>query len=400
MNARAQKLSLFGVLAAVMAGFLWVVVTQGPMATVRVATASAAQGTLQPEIFGIGVVEARYAYAVGPTQSGRVKHIFVDQGDRVRAGQVVAEMDAVDLDMRLAAAEFARQRAAHNVEAAAASLHEVQSRKQMAEASAKRYAELGLVGFVSAEAVDARRHDAAAAVSAVAGARAQLAAAQRDLSRVTAEHKGLSRLRGDLLLKSPADSLVIARDVEPGSTVVPGQAVLRMVQSESYWVRARIDQGRAEGIAVGHAAEIALRSRPSATLQGHVARIEEAGDPVTEERMVNIAFDGQPAGVPLGDLAEVTVRLPAVQDAVWIPSAALGRADGQHGVWQIRDGRAHFVPISTGVQTLDGRTQVLSGLAANDEVVLYSPLELSAGQKVKADKRLSLPGLPGTRAAR
>ncbi|MDK2797280.1 MAG: HlyD family secretion protein [Tepidiphilus sp.] len=130
-RARLRQYGLItGGLAVVMA-FPWIALTQGPMAPVRVTVAPVARGDLQPAVFGIGTVEARHAYAIGPTQPGRLLAVHVDQGDVVKAGQVLAEMDPVDLDQRLAAADSARARAVYAVEMAAAQAREAASRAQL-----------------------------------------------------------------------------------------------------------------------------------------------------------------------------------------------------------------------------------------------------------------------------
>lgn len=106
--------------AVVLGGFAFVVVRNGPMAPVRVMAQEVQAASITEAVFGIGTVEARRAYAVGPTVPGRVLRVNVDVGDAVQAGQVLAEMDPVDLGARLASAEAAMARADHAVDAAAA----------------------------------------------------------------------------------------------------------------------------------------------------------------------------------------------------------------------------------------------------------------------------------------
>ncbi|MEW5890435.1 MAG: efflux RND transporter periplasmic adaptor subunit [Pseudomonadota bacterium] len=388
-RARLRQYGLItGGLAVVMA-FAWIALTQGPMAPVRVTVAPVARGDLQPAVFGIGTVEARHAYAIGPTQPGRLLAVHVDQGDVVKAGQVLAEMDPVDLDQRLAAADSARARAVYAVEMAAAQAREAASRAQLAGASAARYRELTAKGFVSRDAGDAKAHEAAAARAAAEAAQAALAAAQRDLARAGAERDSVARQRSHQRLVSPVDGIVIAREAEPGSTLVAGQAALRVVDGGSLWLRARIEQSRVGGIEPGQPAEILLRSRGRQPLPGRVARVELASDAVTEERVVNIAFAAEPGRLSIGELAEVTIRQPVVPGALFVPSAAVRRMGGEEGVWRVIEGRTRFVPVRTGVQTLDGRTQILSGLAAGDQVVLYTAQELRAGLRVTVAESLA-----------
>ena len=386
---RFQKTLLQLVLGAgILAGIVFLLARNGPLAPIRVTQAQLEQGNLTPKIFGIGTVEARRSYLVGPTAAGRVARVLVDQGDRVQAGQLLAEMDPVDLDERMAGAANAQERAASTVEAAAALVREGRSRDDLAAASARRYADLRRKGFVSQEAADAKQHEAKAARAAMEAAESQLVAARKDQERFGADRAGVAKQRAQYRLQSPVDGLISSRDAEPGSTVVAGQSVLRLIDPASLWIRARIDQGRAAGIAIGQSASIVLRSHPGQPLQGKVARIEVGSDSVTEERVVNIALDRAPADLSSGELAEVTIALPEMEKALFLPSAALRRIRGQTGVWRIADGKVAFVPVRTGVQTLEGQTQLLEGLAQGDAVVLHALQELRADERVRIVENL------------
>jgi len=369
--------------AGILAGVAFLLARNGPLAPVRVTQAQVELGVLAPKIFGIGTVEARRSYLVGPTLASRVSRVLVDQGDRVRAGQLLAEMDPVDLDERMLGAANAQERAASTAQAAAALVREGKSRNELASASVRRYADLRRKGFVSQEAVDAKQHEANAARASLDAAESQLAAARKDQERFGAERAGVVKQRAQYRLLSPVDGLISSRDAEPGSTVVAGQAVLRLIDPASLWIRARVEQGRAAGVAIGQAASIVLRSLPGQQLPGKVARIEVGSDSVTEERIVNLVFDQAPDTVSSGELAEVTIALPQIEKALFLPSAALRRYQGQSGVWRIAEGRLKFAPVRTGVQTLEGQTQVLEGLAQGDAVVLHALQELRAEEKVR-----------------
>ena len=107
-----------------------------------------------------------------------------------------------------------------------------------------------------------RRVDAAAA---------QLAAARRDHDRALADVAGVGKLRAQARLVSPVDGVVSARLVEPGTTIVAGQAVLQVIDPATLWIKARIDQGQAGGVRVGQPAEIVLRSDAKRAYRGEVA---------------------------------------------------------------------------------------------------------------------------------
>lgn len=381
LSRRNLFLTAFAILF--LATFGWIIATQGPLAAVKVTAAKAGVTTLERSLFGIGTVEARRAYAIGPTVAGRVARVLVDQGDVVRAGQLLAEMEPVDLDARLAAGAAAAASATQRVQSAEAAEDEAKSRAQLAKNSAERYAELRRKNFVSQEAADVKMHEAAAANAARESAAAALTAAKADVRRAQAELTGTGQSRAHLRLLSPVAGVVSARLAEPGSTVVAGQSVVQVIDPASLWLRVRIDQGRSTGLAVGLAADIVLRSQTRQGLPGHVERVDLVGDAVTEERIANVAFDVLPGMIAIGELAEVTLRLPPVEKALAVPAAALKREGKKEGVWQVADGRAKFAAVTTGAISADGKVQILQGLAAGDQVIVYSSKSLSPGLRVK-----------------
>jgi multidrug efflux pump subunit AcrA (membrane-fusion protein) len=83
--------SLFGV--TLLLPFVWVATTSGPLALARVTVTKVALGDVNPTLFGIGIVEARRSYMIGPTTAGRVGRVLVDVGESVKTGQLLAEMD-------------------------------------------------------------------------------------------------------------------------------------------------------------------------------------------------------------------------------------------------------------------------------------------------------------------
>jgi HlyD family secretion protein len=388
MSLPIRRIGMFALPAVMLVLFVWVIFTRGPMASVKVTVASATVGTLQPAVAGIGTVEARRSYAVGPTQAGRVRSLLVDQGDQVKQGQLLGAMDPVDVEERHKATRMAIERARHSAVAATAQLAEAKSRFTTAQSSANRFSDLVRNGYVSKEQADAKFNDAEAAGAGVQAASAAQLAAEQEVARLSADAAGVGEMRRNLNLYSPTDGIVISRDVEPGSTVVAGQSAYRLIDPTSLWLRARIDQARAAEVRVGQSVEVVLRSRPNDVLKGRVERIELTSDAVTEERIVNVGFDSLPQNWAVGELAEVTIHLSPIKDALYVPGAAVRSHQQKLGVWRIVEGKAEFVAVRIGAETLDGYTQVTQGLAKGDQVIVYSTQALEAGRRVRTVESL------------
>ncbi|QEA12766.1 efflux RND transporter periplasmic adaptor subunit [Comamonas flocculans] len=373
---KRRTLALFAVLLPLAALLAWVALRSGPMAPVQVTQARVESAQLAPALFGIGTVEARHTTRLGPTVAARVKYLDVDVGDVVRAGQVLGEMEPVDLDERLQALQALRKRSQ-------AALREATARRGFASAQAERYAQLLAAHSTSEELLLTKRQE-------LAVADAVLAAAREDLVRTTADIAALRAQRGQLRLVANKDGIVSAREAEPGSTVVAGQAVLEVIAPASLWINLRLDQISAAGLAPGLPAQIRLRSRRSEPLTGRVLRVEPKADVVTEELLAKVVFEQLPTPLPpLGELAEVTLQLPALAATPVLPNAALHHRRGETGVWQVADGRARFVPVKTGRSDLQGRVQIVAGLQAEDTVIVHSERALTDERRVQQVTRIA-----------
>ncbi len=373
-----------GALALMFLGALaYVAINSGPLAPIKVTVASVQEGRLQPSIFGIGTVEARKSWMVGPIAPGRVLSVKADSGDAVKSGQLLAEMDPVDLDQRLMALDAALARAGSAQLAAQAQVADATARRELANINAKRNQELAAQNFISAGALEAKLQEKVSANAALQVTQANLSGAGQDLARQRAERAALAMQRGNVRLLAPADGVVTSRDAEVGATLVAGQSVLRMIDPSSLWIKLRVDQGRSSGLVVGLKAKITLRSQPNKPLSGQVARVELIADSVTEERIAQITFDTPPVGVSVGELAEVTLRLPETVSSLLVPNASIQHQQGLTGIWRIEAGKPQFTPIRLGVNSLDGQVQVLGGLKAGDKVIVYSQKAISEDARVQ-----------------
>jgi HlyD family secretion protein len=323
----------------------------------------------------IGTVEARYTYKIGPTFAGRVKRLEVHVGDPVKAGQVLGEMDPVDLDDRVRSQESAFKRAE-------AALREAEARQAYAQTQARRYEQLFAVRSTSEEIVTTKRQELQIADAA-------LSAAREDIARTRSDREGLVAQRINLRLIAPVDGVVAVRDADPGTTIVAGQAVVEIIDPKSLWINVRFDQISAWGLSGGLPARIVLRSRGGQMLEGHVLRMEPKADPVTEETLAKVVFNAIPQPLPpVGELAEVTVDLPALPAAPLIPNTAVRREGDKVVVWQIVEGDLRITPVKLGASDLDGYVQVREGLKNGDQVVAYSEKAVTAKSRIQVVDRI------------
>jgi HlyD family secretion protein len=172
--------------------------------------------------------------------------------------------------------------------------------------------------------------------------------------------------------------VVVVRDADPGTTIVAGQAVVEVIDPEEpVDQRAlRPDQRGGAGRGTAGADRAAFARWPS--VEGHVLRVEPKADAVTEETLAKATFDDLPDPMPpLGELAEVTVDLPALPAAPVIPNAAVRREGDKVGVWQIVDGDLRFSPVARCVRSRWLTCRCAKGSTYGDQIVTYSEKALT-----------------------
>lgn len=370
-----RTLGLLVVIIPLLATFIYVALRSGPLAPIAVTVVKVESGQITPNLFGIGTVAARYTFKIGPTSAGRIKSLNVQVNDFVKAGQLLGEMEPVDLDARIRSQEALLKRTE-------STLKEAQARQFFARRQAQRYEQLSKVNSVSEESVEVKLQELKVANAVLAGVR-------DELSRVHSDSGVLIAQKNNLRLIAPVDGIVVERFAEPGTTMVAGQSVIEIIDPASLWVNVRFDQVSATGLSAGLPAEIILRSRAELALSGKVLRTEPKADSITEEMLAKIAFNSIPEPLPpLGELAEVTINLSPLPPTIIIPNASIKHEGNNIGVWKIVNGDLHFVTVTLGSFDLDGYVQVLEGLSLGDEIVSYSEKKLTSHSRIHVVERI------------
>jgi len=337
-------------------------------------------GPVALRVEGPGTVQARVAVTLATRIAATVTAVNADVGDETAAGQVLVELDDRDLRARRDGITAQRQTQARNIEAARAALRKAQADVALARSRARRDADLQREGFVSTAGLEDVRSALDVATAAEQSARAALAARESEHAASAHDLEAARVAETHARLRSPGHMLVVQRLVEPGTTVTAGMALLQLVDPATLWVAMRVDEARLAALRPGQPAQIRLRS--GAEFEGHVARIARQSDAATREIDVHVAFDAVPQGLALDQQAAVTV-LAGEQRGLRIPATALvHHRDGRPGVLEVVDGRARFVPVSTGAT--DGAQLLLSEGPEAGTMVVAQPQGVRDGARVRA----------------
>jgi RND family efflux transporter MFP subunit len=216
------------------------------------------------------------------------------------------------------------------------------------------------------------------AESAEQGAIATLAARKRETANFERELEYAKTLVSFARITAPMDGVLIQRNAEVGDTVIPGAAIFQMVDPRTLWVVVRVDETVAGRVSVNQPVRIRLRT--GGEVPGKVARVTSRSDAATRELEVDVAFDEIPKRFAIEQEAEVAI-LAGTITGLAVPISALLKDKGVQGVLVVKDGRAQFQPIQTGLVD-DSRVLVRQGLEAGDWVV-RNPQQVRSGTKVR-----------------
>jgi HlyD family secretion protein len=338
--------------------------------------------------------------SIGSVALGRVKAVAVDEGDRVKAGQLLVALD--DADAR-AALEQARARVAEAAarldqvhgpaaRSAAEALRQARLEVGLAEREVERARALAAAGSGSAARLDeaekalglARSREEAAAAQAAsaaeAGADGRLAAASLRAAEA-AERAARVRL-DETRLCAPCPGTVLKREVEPGDVVAAGKALLVLAREGDTRLSVEPDEKNLALLALGQRAAVAADAFPAAPFEARVTFIAPAVDPARGTVEVRLAVPAPPPFLRPDMTVSVNVEVARRADAVAVPADAVRDAGGAAWVLAVQEGRAVRREVKLGVRGA-GLVEILDGLAAGQAVVSPAAGAVAPGDRVR-----------------
>ena len=328
-----------------------------PVRAVKLLTVGASE--VQAQRLFAADVRARVESRLGFRVAGKLVQRPVELGQAVRAGQLLAQLDA--RDYRLA------------VQAAQAQVAAATTQRDLAQADYERFAQLKAQNFISGAELDRRR--------------ASLQAAQAQLTQALAQASSQGNQENYTQLRADADGVVTAIEAEPGQVLEQGQTVLRLAQDGARDAVFAVPEDLVGQLRVGQ--EVAVRpwggaAEGAAKLRATVRDIAASADPVTRTFTVKAALSGSPLP-PLGATLTVypSAFAPSGVQALRLPTSALWAQGQQTAVWVFDAASSTVRAQVIEVAQVDGNeVLVRAGLQAGAQVVATGVHVLAPGQKV------------------
>lgn len=310
-----------------------------------------------------GEVRARYEPVLSFRIGGKIARRLVDVGDRVKAGDALAQLDAADVGLQL--------------EGARAQLASAEADLELANAELERHRVLFEQKLVSRSLYDTRVSQQHAAQARVRQARAQAAVSGNQATYA--------------VLRAPVDGVVSERLAEAGQVVQAGQPVYVLAQDGEREVAIAVPEQRATEFAPGRPLAVELWSEPGVRLPATLREIAPAADPQARTFAARVAFD---AGASRGEIGQ-SARVYALDEGhatLTVPLSALHAKDGDPALWIVDPvtSQVHLTPVLVGPFG-ETTVPVVSGLDADDWVVVAGVHLLLEDEKIRAIDRDNRP---------
>jgi len=370
---------------------------RGPLVT----TGTASRTALEQHVIATGRVWVSTRVQLSVETAGRVVAVRAVEGQRVRTGELLVQLDDAEARAAVSQAKAAVSQASGRVEqlrkvgsiVATEASRQADANLAQAESDLARVAELAAGGYATPVQLDEARRAAAVA-------RAQKTAA--DAQQVAATPTGAdSRIATSALLQSQAqlaganvrlqqtrivaqqNGVILSRMVEPGYTVQPGQTLLEMAADGETQLVIEPDERNLAWIRLGQKGLASADAFPRETFAAEVSYIAPAIDPRRGSVEVRLRVPDPPAFLKPDMTVSVDLTVASKKDVVAVPSEALrGAATPAPWVFVVEGGRVAKRAVTPGIRG-DGDTEIASGLEAGTEVVVSDDRALTDGQRVR-----------------
>ena len=338
--------------------------------TVTTATVNASSKTMS--VTWPGTTEAFAQANIYARASGYVSKREVDIGSRVKAGQLLLEITAPELDHQIVQAEA-------TLTEMQAALQQAQANRDLGQVTWNRDSVLVQKGSVTAEQGDTDRLNLKAQEAAAA-------VAQANIKAQTAQIAVLHQQKDYQSVTAPFDGVITQRNVDVGSLVqadaASGTFLFTLMQSDMLRIQIYVPQDEAFGVKPGVDAVIRVPELPGRDFPGKVTLIADALQPGTRTLLTEIDLPNPDDALSPGIYCNVELKIPRKTPSLVLPSEAIIFNAKGLSVAVVEDGTAHLHNVNV-VRDFGTTIEVNSGVKDGDQVILAPPLDLADGQKVR-----------------
>jgi RND family efflux transporter MFP subunit len=331
-----------------------------------------------------GNIQAMNEAPILARTDGYMKARFVDLGDRVKAGQPLAELDAPEMEEMLRGARATLEQARAALDQAAANLEQGRSDLELAKVSAQRWGDLAKAGIASRQEDDRYRLEYQSRTANVRALEKAFNVQKSSVAVAEANVARMENLKSYKIVKAPFEGVITLRNVDAGALVSAGNTLLfRIAQTQRLRTYVSVPQTWVSSVRTGQTATIRAPGLPGREFTGTVARTANALDPTSRTLLVEVNVPNSDGALLPGMSVQVDLSAPRRDAPLVIPADALViRANGSEVAVVRPTGTIHVQKIQVGRDYGD-RLEVLNGLNEGDTVVQNPGDVVRDGMKVE-----------------
>src|SRR3984885_4746866 len=340
-------------------------------------------GSAMGELVLPGNIQAVTEAPILARAEGYVVHRYVDIGDRVIPGQLLADIEAPDLDQQVKQSEAALEQAQSDLERANAALEQGKANESIAKVTASRWDNLVKKGAVSKQENDQYQAQFQAQSANVKALERAVDAAKGNIGAMQANVGRLTEMQGYLRVRAPFAGVVTLRNVDVGTLVNTGSTMLfRIAQTNLLRTYLNVPQSSASDVHVGQTASLATPELPERKFLGAVTRTANALDPSSRTLLVEVQVPNPEGKLLPGMYVEVDLHLPRKNPPLLLPSDTLSvRPEGTMVAALDASNAVHFQRVVVG-RDYGSDIEVLSGLSAGQRGIANPNDSVQEGVKV------------------
>jgi len=322
-----------------------------------------------------GQLDPYETVAVYPKVTGFIKSIRVDRGSHVRAGELMAELEAPELVAQRAEAQSKLQAAEAQLAAA----------RSKADGDASTYDKLKAAAATPGVVAG---NDLVLAQKAVEADQSQIAAARQNAEAARQAVQSITQMEDYLRVTAPFDGVVTERNVHPGTLVGPNSGpaastpMVRVVNMDRLRLVVPVPEAYTAGVTRGGSMTFTVPAYPGQSFSGTVARIADTVDVKSRTMAVELDVTNRDGRLTPGTFCQVQWPVHRPAPSLFVPSGSVGSTTDRTFVVRIRDGKAEWVDVKTGLAS-GSLMEVFGDLHAGDTVAVRGTDEIKAGTEVR-----------------
>ncbi|RLB27880.1 MAG: hypothetical protein DRG66_04670 [Deltaproteobacteria bacterium] len=331
------------------------------------------RGDISVPLLATGTIFPEYESKIGPKISGTIEIVYVDEGDQVRKGQRLAQLDQKDLLIAVRQGQAA-------VKVAEAQLKEAEVKVENLIKERKRLANLLKKNVISQQKYDDIDTAHSMALTRLEVLRAQILSARENLAMAEQKLK-------DTVIVAPFSGLIVKRFINQGEFVstMPPSPLFLIMNIDKVKAEISLPEVHLARINIGNPVEVTVDTYPGITFRGKISTINPMVNPVSRAFKVKVEIPNKDHRLKSGMFARVKIYHKIHKDALIVPFKSVMRREGDTVVFVIDDDTVRLRSVTAGINN-EREIEVIDGLKEGEEVVIEGHYGMANKTKVRVER--------------